>query len=344
MGLSGLVGAGAQQGLDQLLARQMAEQQMAMRLKALEAEEQNRRAQVEIQRKQVESLDNDRQFRQAVAVENIAQGQAASQAEATKEQAAQGARTNASLAMQMPGLSDEQKQSEVMGAAMRSGDKTLVDLSKLTQKPEPKMYPVTTAGPNGPLRKLVSEAELAQGVPEYEKPPTPDRPPRTELTPGEKMTQTRNLKNEYTRATGTLRELKRQSQMMQAGLAAAAKGDMAAGSQAVLVTFQKILDPTSVVRESEYARSASGQSLMNQMEGYFERLAKGGAGVPVEELAKFAQVAQTFVDNAVAGEGELRQQYVDIANEFGLNPNLVVGASAAPKPRQRFDAKGNPIP
>ena len=48
----------------------------------------------------------------------------------------------------------------------------------------------------------------------------------------------------------------------------------------LFVTFQKMLDKDSVVRESEYARSGAGQSLKNQLAGFFEKKAVGGAGGP----------------------------------------------------------------
>jgi hypothetical protein len=68
-------------------------------------------------------------------------------------------------------------------------------------------------------------------------------------------------------------------------------------SQAILVTFQKILDPTSVVRESEYARSGAGQSLLNNLEGYLNKLQEGGAGVTKENLQGFVEVANELSKN-----------------------------------------------
>lgn len=91
------------------------------------------------------------------------------------------------------------------------------------------------------------------------------------------------------------RTVDQQYAVMQAGLKRFRQGDKNGGSQAVLVTFQKILDPTSVVRESEYARTASGQSLLNRIEGYTQRLAQGGAGMTEGELAQMVQTAGEFV-------------------------------------------------
>ena len=65
-------------------------------------------------------------------------------------------------------------------------------------------------------------------------------------------------------------------------------------SQGILVAFQKLLDPTSVVRESEYARSGQGLSLLNRLDGLVLKLKQGGANVPLEELEAFVDLAMEF--------------------------------------------------
>ena len=112
------------------------------------------------------------------------------------------------------------------------------------------------------------------------------------LTPNMESTVLSRLTKQWTEATKPARDMDRQVKLMRVGLDAARRGDLAQGAQAILVTFQKILDPTSVVRESEYMRSAAGQSLMNRVEGALEQLARGGAGVPLPELEKFARLAE----------------------------------------------------
>jgi len=67
-------------------------------------------------------------------------------------------------------------------------------------------------------------------------------------------------------------------------------------SQAILVGFQKLLDPTSVVRESEYDRSPRGQSLRNRWEGVWLKLSQGGAGVTLSELEGAVEAANTFYE------------------------------------------------
>lgn len=140
------------------------------------------------------------------------------------------------------------------------------------------------------------------------------------------------LTTQWDKANTTVNELKRQRDLMQTGLAAARKGDMAAGSQAVLVTFQKILDPTSVVRESEYARSAAGQALLARIQGAAERLASGGAGVPVAELEAFANLADQFVQQATSNQAlqTVRGRIAATADRYRIPHDVIFGVEPAP--------------
>ena len=67
-------------------------------------------------------------------------------------------------------------------------------------------------------------------------------------------------------------------------------------SMTIITNIQKILDPTSVVRESEYARVGAGQSVWNRIEGTFDRLKQGGAGVSKIELEGFVSMANQFLE------------------------------------------------
>ena len=155
--------------------------------------------------------------------------------------------------------------------------------------------------------------------------PSTDRPPIQNVI---------SLSNAWQKATGPLRSIMRQRDLMQIGLERAAAGDMAAGSQAVLVTFQKILDPTSVVRESEYARSASGLSLVEQAKGQFEKFKQGGAGMTLEQLASFARFADEAVAKLAEGRvGKERARIKRFADAYGIDPALIFeGRLGAPPP------------
>lgn len=100
----------------------------------------------------------------------------------------------------------------------------------------------------------------------------------------------------WTAESKPTREMDGQVNVMHAGLEAARRGDLAQGSQVLMVTFQKILDPPSVVREAEYARGFDGQSFENQVRGYIERIRAGGGGLPLSELEKYAKLAEEMAD------------------------------------------------
>lgn len=140
------------------------------------------------------------------------------------------------------------------------------------------------------------------------------------------------LTNQWSKATEPARELRRQVGLMDAGLEAARKGDRAQGAQAVLVTFQKILDPTSVVRESEYARSASGLSLLQRIRGAAEQVAVGGANMPLAELEKFAALARQMATEQTKYLGGVERRIKSTADRYKIPHELVVDESIAAAP------------
>jgi len=105
----------------------------------------------------------------------------------------------------------------------------------------------------------------------------------------------------------------------------------------VLVTFQKILDPESVVRESEYARSSQGVSAMQRIKGYMERLATGGAGVPKAQLAEMVKTAQQFIENTKGGMDGARKRIGATADRYNIPRELIFNdaepAATTPPPQ-----------
>ena len=99
---------------------------------------------------------------------------------------------------------------------------------------------------------------------------------------------------------------------------------MLAGSQAILISFNKFLDPTSVVRESEYACSATGQSALETLRGFVDKLSRGGAGVTLSELESYKrfgeQVVQQSLESTVGPERNRISRLVEFA---GVDPELI---------------------
>lgn len=131
------------------------------------------------------------------------------------------------------------------------------------------------------------------------------------------------LAKEWLDISKPTREMNRQFQLMQTGLERFRAGDKNGGSQAVLVTFQKILDPSSVVRESEYARSSEGISLMGRIQGYADRLKAGGAGVPAQDLAAMVETSKQFLQNMQGYTQGQRRRIEAQTKKWGIDPVTV---------------------
>lgn len=353
MAISGFIGAGVQDALSQQIAEQLRreifeeEQRQAKARENLMQQEQTRRSaeditEADLRRQAIESTDTARRDRanqagveemyrqrevmdredQGRQIQQVLQGMPAGPVPRAINLNRIGAGWVRPEHVMTPEEQAAASKQELAGEVAKT---EAIEGVRAKYRPEQApRQPSFVTMPDGSVRDVMGVAP--EGATPYQ------RPVRQQLTPSETATQTRMLRGQFTRDVATTREIRRQATMMEAGMDAARRGDLAAGSQAVLVTFQKILDPTSVVRESEYARSASGQALMSRIEGAATRLAQGGAGVPLAELQKFADLANAFVSNAAENEGEVRQHYVDMANEFGLNPDLVVGRQAPTEP------------
>jgi hypothetical protein len=97
-----------------------------------------------------------------------------------------------------------------------------------------------------------------------------------------------------------------------------------ASDQALGVMIQKMLDPTSVVRESEYARTPEGAAVMSQLQSFIPKLEKGGMAISNDDRKAILEMAKVMVD---AG-GDLYNQHIDryasSALEYGVEPQKIL--------------------
>jgi len=162
--------------------------------------------------------------------------------------------------------------------------------------------------------------------------------PADALKPMQEFSITERLAKAWGDANKSTREMTRQLTLMESGLKQFRGGNRNAGSQAVLVTFQKILDPTSVVRESEYARTAAGQSLLSRIDGAMERLASGGAGLTDQELDGMVQTARTFLTEMQTFNQGQRKRIEAQVTKYKLDPatvfdDVLLGGDTTPAPQ-----------
>jgi hypothetical protein len=150
--------------------------------------------------------------------------------------------------------------------------------------------------------------------------------PNETLTPYQRFQATQDIQKNLQRYTQGAREVQRQYSVMEEAYSRLARGeakDLNATSQTIITTFNKILDPSSVVRETEYARSPEGQSLIDSLYGKLAAISQGGPGLTPDSLREFVDLARVFVQNAQTSIAEAQQLAAKNAEAFGLDSSLL---------------------
>lgn len=93
--------------------------------------------------------------------------------------------------------------------------------------------------------------------------------------------------------------------------------------QAVAILLQKFLDPTSVVREAEYARAAEAQGLVGRVQSIISN-AKNGQFLTAQTQADIKRLADLYKDAATQKLRRVARQYEEIARRRGLDSASVI--------------------
>jgi len=111
-------------------------------------------------------------------------------------------------------------------------------------------------------------------------------------------------------------------------------GSMNAVDQALINTFNKMLDPTSVIRESEYARTPAGQAAIARIEGFVQKLTTGGPGLTPNERKSMVAMAEKLMNISNDQYSQKRRDYKERSTSFGLDHELVIGKDYTYKPKK----------
>jgi hypothetical protein len=93
--------------------------------------------------------------------------------------------------------------------------------------------------------------------------------------------------------------------------------------QALITMYNKLTDPNSVVRESEYARTAGNLPLANQFTGALQKLEKGGAGLTDSDREALVWGAKVIADERGKTYTQTLKSYEDLSGEYGIDKKLV---------------------
>lgn len=133
-----------------------------------------------------------------------------------------------------------------------------------------------------------------------------------------------NLRKEFTSipAIKNANEIKRQLDNVTSTYNSYKSGKIRANAadQVMVTTLNKILDPTSVVRESEFARTAAGQSLLAKTQGYADKMVRGGGGLTNAEREDLYNTMLQMYDAQQKEAQEYVKSYTELAKMYNINP------------------------
>ena len=113
----------------------------------------------------------------------------------------------------------------------------------------------------------------------------------------------------------------------------ALKNESPAGDLAAATKFMKILDPNSVVRDTELAMAMSATGLTDKAQNYFQLLTSGKKLNPTQR-ADFRKVATDLYKAAESVKLNYDKQYADIAISNNLDPAKIIMGYKVPQTNQ----------
>ncbi len=98
----------------------------------------------------------------------------------------------------------------------------------------------------------------------------------------------------------------------------------AAGDLSMIFSFMKMLDPTSVVREQEFANAQNAAGVPERIQNEYNRLLKGERLNPTQR-ADFIKQAENLYRTRKARQDTTVKRYTEIAKRNKVNPDDVIG-------------------
>lgn len=103
---------------------------------------------------------------------------------------------------------------------------------------------------------------------------------------------------------------------------------------AMVFSFMKLLDPTSVVRETEYANAQNAAGIPDRIRNLYNQAMRGTILTPAQR-AEFFATATTALDAYTNGAASQSDYYRELATDYDLNPDHVAKPIRRPAPRVR---------
>ena len=109
--------------------------------------------------------------------------------------------------------------------------------------------------------------------------------------------------------------------------------------QALITMYNKLTDPNSVVRESEYARTPENLPLVNRLSGAIQKVTKGGAGLTDADRDALVWGAKVIANERGRTFNTALSDYTDLSQRYGMEQELVTRGL---QPHQAYTFAGSP--
>jgi hypothetical protein len=114
-------------------------------------------------------------------------------------------------------------------------------------------------------------------------------------------------------------------------LQASASSANGPGDIALITGFMKMLDPGSVVRETEFATARDTAGLFTQLQNRLEK-AQNGQLLSPKQRSEYVALSQKYLDSAQKKADQEKKDLGIVVKNYRLNPENVFGAEQAPPP------------
>jgi hypothetical protein len=114
-------------------------------------------------------------------------------------------------------------------------------------------------------------------------------------------------------------------------IATAAADGSGAGDVSLVFSFMKMLDPRSVVRESEFAQAQDTTGLIGKLQVAGQKVQSGQLLTP-QQRADFKRLADEYMAASNEHEKRTRKNLEFLVKNYGLNPENVFGTKGTPSP------------
>ncbi|KKN77241.1 hypothetical protein LCGC14_0362190 [marine sediment metagenome] len=98
-----------------------------------------------------------------------------------------------------------------------------------------------------------------------------------------------------------------------------------ASDQALVISFNKMLDPTSVVRESEFERTPLQAALLNRFLSQPDKAKKGGLAITDADRKAILDMAKRAARETSRRFNRAFDRFNNLANTFGVEPGKIFG-------------------